>query len=207
MKVGLEGQTFGRPLDEAYAHVIGGPLAGSPPSHSFILHLHIEHLLCARPLPGTMHTLVGDTWQAQAFPGAVHKLLRVSDRKTHGAQLAAGAAVCARRDRLSSGSPWAVGVRGHASDLAVACFLRKNTCVLRSSWQYVLSMGAGARRLSHSVRAAHLPDCLSNAEICCHGAGEPIIFILETTERLGRHTRELFKIINMFIFLLMMMVI
>ena len=65
----------------------------------------------------------------------------------------------------------------------------------------------GGSPQAKSQRTAHLPDCLSNAEICCHGAGEPIIFILEITERLGRHTRELFKIINMFIFLLMMMVI
>lgn len=39
------------------------------------------------------------------------------------------------------------------------------------------------------------------------GTGEPIIFILETTEGLGRHTGELFRIIKMFIFLLTAMVI
>lgn len=54
-----------------------------PPSHSFILYLVIEHLLCARPLQGTKYTAVDDMWQPQAFPGAVHNLMKVSDRKTH----------------------------------------------------------------------------------------------------------------------------
>lgn len=70
-----------------------------------------------------------------------------------------------------------------------------------------MSVGWGADRQSPGKPCTPSWNVYLMPRFVVMGVRELIIFILKTAEGLGRHTRELFRIIKMFIFLLMMMVI
>ena len=93
--------------------LVGGPQAGRPSLHSFILLLVVEYLLCTRPLWGTEYTVIDDRRQPGALPGAALSSWRCQIQRhvaSGPGEASCQLAVCGGRAGLSSGSPLAVGM-------------------------------------------------------------------------------------------------